>query len=89
MTQRNRLDRWLVTQSAWLMGLAYLAFALALLALGSAVLYLAHDPQSNYLHGAIPTLFILEWTCIPAMIQVRRLSLQAGRPLPMPSQPLQ
>jgi hypothetical protein len=86
--QRNRLDRWLLTQPAWLMVLAYLTIAMALLALGSAVLYLAHDPQSNYLYGATATLFLIEWTCIPAMIQVRRLNLKATQSPPMQTQPL-
>ena len=76
-------------QSAWLMVLAFVTVAVALLALGSAVLYLAHDPQSNYLDGAIAKLFLMEWTWIPAMISVRRLNLQTGQSPLMQAQPLQ
>jgi hypothetical protein len=63
---------WLTTQPIPMMVLAYLAYVLAVVAIGAAAWSIAHLPVAGFLVGASPVFALVATTQIAAWLELRR-----------------
>ena len=78
IARHGPVTRWLLTLPSWLVVLTYLAFVVVILALGSAALDVAQLPQRGFIYSAGPTFFLLAWTGIAELVQLRRTRVGPG-----------